>query len=296
VTPRLVHRVAEYRALCDELRARGRRIGLVPTLGALHHGHQALMRAAGGVADEVVVTIFVNPTQFAPGEDFERYPRDLASDLARCAEAGVSLVFAPEVGEIYPAGDSTRVQVRGLTEAWCGVSRPGHFEGVATVVTKLLVATGECSAVFGRKDYQQLQVIKRLVADLLLPVQVVEHPTVREADGLAASSRNRYLSAEERARALALPQALALLCRRFAEGERDAARLGALLTARLAQADLDLEYAALVGSADLRPVLHGDVSPGQVSVLLAARVGTTRLIDNVVLGGDLVPPCEGPAS
>jgi pantoate--beta-alanine ligase len=296
VNPRLVHGVAEYRALCDEWRGRGRRIGLVPTLGALHHGHQALMRAARGVADEVVVTIFVNPTQFGPGEDFERYPRDLSGDLARCAEAGVSTVFAPELGEMYPPGEATRVSVRGLTEAWCGASRPGHFDGVTTVVTKLLVATGACHAVFGRKDYQQLQVIKRLVSDLLLPVRVLEHPTVRDADGLASSSRNRYLSAEERATALALPRALALVCRRFAQGERDAARLSALLMARLASAELKLEYASLVGSRDLRPVSHGQIEPGEVSVLLAARVGSTRLIDNAVLGEDVIPVSEEPPS
>jgi pantoate--beta-alanine ligase len=262
---------------------------LVPTLGALHHGHQALMRAARELGERVIVSIFVNPTQFGPGEDFERYPRDLAADLAVCADAGVHVVFAPERHEIYPAGEATRVSVSGLTEAWCGASRPGHFEGVATVVTKLFAATGPCSAVFGRKDYQQLQVVKRLTLDLLLPVRVVEHPTVRDADGLATSSRNRYLSPSERERALALPRALAVVGRQFSQGERDAERLQALIARELSTPDLDLEYAALVGSRDLRPVSRGPIGPGEATVLVAARVGTTRLIDNIMLGVDLPP-------
>jgi pantoate--beta-alanine ligase len=261
----------------------------VPTLGALHHAHQGLMRAAREVADHVAVSIFVNPTQFGPGEDFQRYPRDLPADLAACEAAGVALVFAPELSEIYPPGESTRVRVSGLTDNWCGKSRPGHFEGVATVVTKLFAATGPCAAVFGRKDYQQLQVVKRLVRDLLLPVQVVEHATLRDGDGLAASSRNRYLSPDERARALALPRALGFMARAFQGGERDARRLQESLTRQLAGAELALEYAALVDSQNLVPLTDGDLAPGQAAVLLAARVGSTRLIDNTVLGVD-VPP------
>jgi pantoate--beta-alanine ligase len=254
------------------------------------------MQAARGVADAVVVSIFVNPTQFGPGEDYQRYPRDLPGDLARCGEMGVDVVFAPDLGEIYPVGDATRVNVRGLTEAWCGASRPGHFEGVATVVTKLFAATGACSAVFGRKDYQQLQVIKRLTTDLLLPVRIVERATVREADGLAASSRNRYLGPEERQRALALPRALARVSHAFARGERDAARLTQLLTTTLAQAGVQVEYAALVDSSDLRPLTAGQLASGQACVLLAARVGTTRLIDNLVLGVDEPPVCSEQAT
>ncbi len=287
--PRLVTTVAEYRGTCDELRREGHRLGLVPTLGALHHAHQALMRFAREQADRVIVSIFVNPTQFGPGEDFERYPRDLPGDLAACEAAGVDLVFAPEKREMYPAGEATRVHVSRLTEAWCGAVRPGHFEGVATVVTKLFAATGPSISVFGRKDYQQLQVIRRLTEDLLLPVSVIEHPTLRDPDGLATSSRNRYLGATERARALALPRALALVCDAFAAGEREASRLSGLLSTALANADLDLQYAALVDSRDLRPVSNGEISPGQVAVLLAARVGATRLIDNVVLGVDAAP-------
>lgn len=289
MSPRLVTALAEYRGACDEIRSSGEALGFVPTLGALHHGHQALMRTAREHAGRVAVSIFVNPTQFGPSEDFQRYPRDLAGDLAACAAAGVDLVFAPAVGEIYPPGDATRVRVGGVTDGWEGVSRPGHFEGVATVVAKLLSATGPCVAVFGRKDYQQLQVIKRLVTDLLLPVRVVEHPTVRDADGLATSSRNRYLSALERARALAIPRALAAVAQAFGAGERQRQRLADLLADRLARADLAVEYAALVDSSTLTALGSSSVEPGQGSVLVAARVGSTRLIDNTVLGVDAPP-------
>jgi pantoate--beta-alanine ligase len=289
MSPRLVTTVAEYRALCDELRQKGHRVGLVPTLGALHHAHQALMRAARGAADRVCVSIFVNPTQFGPNEDFNRYPRDLTGDIAACEAAGVDVVFAPSVSEIYPPGEATRVSVRGLTENYCGKSRPGHFDGVATVVAKLFAATGACSAVFGRKDYQQLQVVRRMAMDLLLPVTIVEHPTVRDADGLAASSRNRYLSPEERARALALPRALGAAAAAFEAGEREGQVLAERVQASLAGADIALEYAALVDSHDLSPLLAGPVSTGRAAVLLAARVGNTRLIDNLVLGLDVAP-------
>jgi pantoate--beta-alanine ligase len=289
MSPRVVTTVAEYRAVCDELRQRGHRVGLVPTLGALHHGHRALMVAARGSADRVMVSIFVNPTQFGPNEDFNRYPRDLPGDVAVCEAAGVDVVFAPVVSEIYPSGEATRVSVKGLTDDYCGKSRPGHFDGVATVVTKLFAATGACSAVFGRKDYQQLQVVRRLTTDLLLPVTIVEHPTVRDADGLATSSRNRYLSPAERARALALPRALGAAAQAFEAGERRAKALSELVRASLAQEGVALEYAALVDSHDLSPLLEGEVSAGQAAVLVAARVGNTRLIDNTVLGVD-VPP------
>jgi pantoate--beta-alanine ligase len=287
--PRLFTTLGEYRSACDELRRQGQRLGLVPTLGALHHAHQALMRTARVAADRVAVTIFVNPTQFGPNEDFQRYPRDLEGDLAACEAAGVDLVFAPGLSEIYPPGEATRVRVSGLTDDWCGKSRPGHFEGVATVVTKLFAASGPCTAVFGRKDYQQLQVVKRLTADLLLPVTIVEHPTQRDADGLATSSRNRYLSASERARALALPRMLAGAGAAFQAGERSAERLAAVVAGGLGHADIEIEYAALVDSRALTPITSGEVAPGQAAVLVAARVGGTRLIDNTVLGVDAPP-------
>ena len=292
MSPKLVQTLSEYRAVCDGLRGGGRRLGFVPTLGALHHAHQALMLAARGVADHVAVSIFVNPTQFGPGEDFQRYPRDLEGDLALCAAAGVDVVFAPEASEIYPRGEATRVIVSRLADNWCGKSRPGHFEGVATVVTKLFAATGACTAVFGRKDYQQLQVVKRLAQDLLLPVTVVEHPTQRDPDGLATSSRNRYLSAPDRLRALGLPRALAAVAGAFDAGERDAARLIEIVRASLGRESLAVEYAALVDSRDLTELAAGRIETGQGAVLIAARVGSTRLIDNTVLGIDIPPRVE----
>ncbi|MBM4363739.1 MAG: pantoate--beta-alanine ligase, partial [Deltaproteobacteria bacterium] len=175
--PRVLGTVAELRAFADGVRGGGARLGLVPTMGALHAGHRALMAEAARRADVVVVTIFVNPTQFGPGEDLAKYPRDLPRDLEVSAAEGVAAVFAPSVDEMYPAGERTRVEVTGLTRHLCGASRPGHFGGVATVVTKLFAAAGPCTAVFGKKDYQQLQVVKRLAADLLLPVEVVGLPT-----------------------------------------------------------------------------------------------------------------------
>jgi pantoate--beta-alanine ligase len=289
VSPRLIRSLGEYRQACDTFRGAGERVGLVPTLGALHHAHQALMRAARLESERVVVTIFVNPTQFGPGEDFERYPRDLSGDLALCQAAGVDLVFAPERAEMYPPGDATRVSVSGLTEGLCGPFRPGHFSGVATIVTKLFAATGACTAVFGRKDYQQLQVIQRLTRDLLLPVRIVEHPTERDPDGLATSSRNRYLSAAERERALSVPRALSAVSERFAAGERDAEQLTALLRAELGRAELAIEYAELASAKELERVAAGLVEPGQVGAFIAVRVGSTRLIDNLILGVDRAP-------
>jgi len=294
LNPRLIRSLGEYRQACDAFRSAGERVGLVPTLGALHHAHQALMRTARRESDRVVVTIFVNPTQFGPGEDFERYPRDLSADLAVCAAVGVDLVFAPERVDMYPPGEATRVSVSGLTEGLCGPYRPGHFTGVASIVTKLLAATGTCTAVFGRKDYQQLQVIQRLTRDLLLPVQIVEQPTQRDPDGLATSSRNRYLSAAERERALGVPRALTAVCERFAAGERDAARLTDVLAGELGRAELSIEYAELSTARELQSVATGLVQPGQVGAFIAVRVGSTRLIDNVILGVDRAP--LGPSS
>jgi pantoate--beta-alanine ligase len=295
MSPRLIRSLDEYRAACDQLRTAGERLGLVPTLGALHHAHQALMRAARQASDRVAVTIFVNPTQFGPGEDFERYPRDLSADLALCDEAGVDLVFAPDLSAVYPPGAATRVSVSGLTEGLCGPFRPGHFTGVATVVTKLFAATGACTAVFGRKDYQQLRVIQRLVRDLLLPVRILEHPTERDPDGLATSSRNRYLSGPERARALAVPRALSAVCEHFAAGGRDAAQLEALLAAELGRAELSIEYAELATTGDLQRFAAGQVEPAEVGAFVAVRVGSTRLIDNVVLGVDRAPIARSPS-
>ncbi len=213
-SPAVIPTAAAFRDACDKARAEGRRVALVPTMGALHRGHLALMEEARrrvGADGLVAVSIFVNPTQFGPNEDFSRYPRELDADVARCASVGVDAVFAPPPSEMYPAGDQTRVRVPELAGPMCGVSRPVHFEGVATVVTKLLALTGPCVAVFGRKDYQQFRVISRLTTDLFLPAEIVGLPTIREPDGLALSSRNRYLATADRQRAVAIPTALRAL-------------------------------------------------------------------------------------
>jgi pantoate--beta-alanine ligase len=293
VTPRLVTSAQEFRAACGELRSRSPRgadrgLALVPTMGALHAGHRALMRRGASEADAVAVTIFVNPTQFGPNEDFTRYPRDLASDLAACAAEEVALVFAPEPKEMYPAGDATRVRVARLSEGLCGKSRPGHFEGVATIVAKLFALAGPCTAIFGRKDYQQLKVVERLARDLLLPVNVLGHPTQRDTDGLALSSRNRFLGADERETALAVPRALATAAAAFEAGERDPGRLVAAAAEVLGASALKRDYLELLDAEELSP-LRGDIVGGQAALFIAAYAGNTRLIDNHVLGADDPP-------
>jgi pantoate--beta-alanine ligase len=255
-------------------------------MGALHEGHRTLMRGGQREAGAVAVTIFVNPTQFGPSEDFARYPRDLDSDVAACAAEGVELVFAPPPEEMYPPGDATRVRVERLTERLCGPFRPGHFEGVATVVAKLFNLAGDCRAIFGRKDYQQLKVIERLARDLLLPVTIVGYPTVRDADGLALSSRNRYLSPEERQRALAVPRALARATSAHAAGERDPERLRQSAQAELAASDIRLDYLEVLDAEELAPPARAGAALG---VFIAGHVGKTRLIDNSILGVDAPP-------
>jgi pantoate--beta-alanine ligase len=281
--------IAEFRAACDAVRASGARLGFVPTMGALHAGHLHLVRVARRHAERVAVSIFVNPTQFGPNEDFSRYPRDLGRDVELLASAGADLVLAPSPAEMYPAGEQTRVRVAGLTDHLCGPFRPGHFEGVATVVTKLFAVAGPCTAVFGRKDYQQLKVIERLVGDLLLPVQVVGEPTVRDADGLALSSRNAYLSAEERRRALAIPRALAAAAAAFRGGERLARSLIEPVREALREAGLRPDYAEIADPDALFPLDPGAVVGDRALIALAAFCGTTRLIDNLVLGEDAAP-------
>jgi pantoate--beta-alanine ligase len=272
------------------VRAGGGRLGLVPTMGALHAGHAALMHEAARRADHVAVTIFVNPTQFGPGEDLDRYPRDLEGDLRVCERAGVRTVFAPPASEMYPLGERTRVRVEGLTAGLCGARRPGHFEGVTTIVAKLFAVAGPCVAVFGRKDYQQLRVIERMTQELLLPVEVVGHPTVREADGLALSSRNRYLDDDARRRALSIPRSLGQAVRQFAQGERRAGVLSAGVVAAIEGAGGRVDYADVADAASLAP-LPSNAEAGEGAVLaVAAFFGTTRLIDNVVFGED--PPPE----
>jgi pantoate--beta-alanine ligase len=285
-----IHRtVLDFRAACDAARAAGARLGFVPTMGALHAGHLHLVRVARRHADRVAVSIFVNPTQFGPNEDFSRYPRNLERDVELLAGAGADLVLAPSADEVYPKGEKTRVRVSGLSEHLCGPFRPGHFEGVATVVTKLLAIAGPCTAVFGRKDYQQLKIIERLARDLLLPVSVVGEPTVRDVDGLALSSRNAYLSAEERARALAIPRALAEAAAAFAAGQRRAGALIEPVRAALGAAGLRPDYAEIADADELFPLAPDAPVGDRALIALAAFCGTTRLIDNLVLGEDAAP-------
>lgn len=277
-----IETIAELRSACEQARAQGRRVGLVPTMGFLHEGHRSLMRAAREACEFVVVTIFVNPLQFGAGEDLDHYPRDLTGDLAQCDLEGVDAVFAPSVAEMYPSGPPlTTVHVDGLTADLCGAARPTHFDGVATVVTKLFSITGACTAYFGRKDAQQLAVITRMVEDLNFPVRIVGCPIVREADGLARSSRNAYLSAEQRRAALVLSRALRAAAGAVAAGERDTRALGDLVRGLVAsEPGVALEYVETRSAHDVTPI--GTID-GEVLVALAAKVGETRLIDNVTL-------------
>jgi len=231
----------------------------------------------------------VNPTQFGPKEDLARYPRDFEGDVALCAQERVSLVFAPDVPEMYPPGERTRVRVSGLTDPLCGASRPGHFEGVATVVAKLFAVAGPCVAVFGKKDYQQLQVIRRMTRDLLLPVEIVGHPTVRESDGLALSSRNAYLGPDERRRAVSIPRGLALAVRRFQSGERRVAALREAVDTSLHDAALRADYVTIADADELTPFDDAAAVGDRALLAIAAFCGSTRLIDNVVLGEDEAP-------
>jgi pantoate--beta-alanine ligase len=278
-----------FREACEQARRAGQQVGLVPTMGALHEGHIALVRRATARAGFVVVSIFVNPAQFGPNEDFARYPRSLERDVAMCAEAGAQLVFAPAVETMYPAAEQTRVRVGALAEPLCGATRPGHFEGVATVVAKFFALCGPCVAVFGRKDYQQLKVIERMARDLLMPVEVVGHRTIREADGLAMSSRNRYLSEEQRSQAAQIPRALSAAVRAFAQGERRAGELREIVRAPIGAVARSIDYVEVADPDSLRPLADGELTSERALVALAARVGQARLIDNVVLGEDPAP-------
>ena len=286
---RVVTTAREMRAACDAARATPARVGLVPTMGALHRGHASLIEQAARRAGFVAVSIFVNPTQFGPNEDLARYPRTLDADVELARAAGASLVFAPPPEEMYPPGDETRVRVGRTADHLCGPHRPGHFEGVATVVAKFFAITGPCLAAFGRKDYQQLRVVARVIADLHLPVELVPVPTEREPDGLALSSRNRYLSPGDRDRALAIARGLAAAVRAFEAGERRAGALRALAREPVAASFDAVDYVE-VADADTVVPLDDDADAGRRAVVaVAARLGTTRLIDNVVLGEDAAP-------
>ena len=257
-------------------------------MGALHAGHMALVDEATRLgATTRVLSIFVNPLQFGPSEDFARYPRTFDADLERCAAHGVDVVYAPAPSTMYPEGFQTQVAVQQLTQRWEGAFRPEHFRGVTTVVAKLLIAVGPCLSVFGRKDYQQWRVIERLVRDLGLPVEVAGLRTVREADGLALSSRNRYLDDRQRTRALAIVEGLRAAQRAYAAGVRASEQLVALARAPIEQAFDKIDYVALVDGDTLEPASSPE--PSDPLVLVAAHLGTTRLIDNLRLGSDPAP-------
>lgn len=278
--PVLVRTKAQVRAAVARARTEGKAIRCVPTMGFLHEGHGALIDRAVADGGFVVVTIFVNPIQFGPGEDYDRYPRDLERDMAFCAARGADLVFAPSVEEMYGPEHSTRVEVSGVSEGLCGARRPGHFAGVATVVAKLFNIVAPDTAYFGRKDAQQAAVIKRMTADLDFPVEIVVVPTVREPDGLAMSSRNTYLTPEERALAPALYRALCEGLRLLDGGERSAAAVAAAVRAAVeAAGGFDLEYVEVVHPETMRPLTRVE---DRALIALAARLGKARLIDNVL--------------
>jgi pantoate--beta-alanine ligase len=276
---RTIRSIAELRA---ELNDAPRPVGLVPTMGFFHDGHLSLMRAAREANATVVVSLFVNPAQFGPNEDLEAYPRDERRDLEMAEAQGVDIVFAPSVEEIYPAGFDTTVEVGGLTEPLDGAARPGHFKGVTTVVTKLLNIVGPDAAYFGQKDAQQALVIHKLVADLNMPVRIEVCPTIREPDGLAMSSRNAYLSDEERIRATGLSRALRAAEQAVERGEVDAAAVIAAARQELDEAGIEPEYLELRSATDLTPAERVN---GSTLLAVAARVGRARLIDNTMLKG-----------
>jgi pantoate--beta-alanine ligase len=284
---RTIRTVAELRAWLGNVRAEGRTVGLVPTMGAFHAGHHSLMRAARSEQDSVVVSLFVNPAQFNDSHDLAAYPRTEANDAAEAAELGIDVLFAPAVSEMYPDGFATTVQVSGLSETFEGAERgPGHFTGVCTVVNKLLNIVGPDVAYFGQKDAQQVAVVRRMVRDLDMPVRIEVLPTVREPDGLALSSRNVRLSPDDRARALGLSRALNAAAAVVAAGERSADRIREAALAELG--DVRAEYLAIVDPVTFAPLR---TVSARTLVAIAAQVGPVRLIDNIVL--EPVPVATG---
>lgn len=277
----VISTIADLRGHLDAVRAAGATVGFAPTMGALHDGHLSLAAAAAEQCDVVVMSIFVNPTQFGEGEDFSAYPRQLELDLELAQDAGVDVVFTPSVEEMYPADATTTVHVAGLTEMFEGDSRPGHFDGVATIVAKLFAIVGPCRAYFGEKDFQQLAVVTRMAADLDLPVEVVGCPIVREPDGLAMSSRNVYLTPPEREAATVLHRSLRAARAMVEAGERDRAILEAHIASIIdAEPLAELDYVAVVDPVTLqRPDVLA--SGSSVRILLVARVGIPRLLDNL---------------
>jgi len=290
-TPELLATPADLRQRSLQWHAAGMSVGMVPTMGALHAGHRALIDRAVAENDRVVVTIFVNPAQFGPTEDFARYPRTIEADLALLGAAGVHAAFVPSVDAMYPPGLVTRLDITGpLGDRLEGASRPGHFNGVALIVTKLLVAGLPDRAYFGQKDAQQCAVVRHLARDFDTGVEIVVCPTVRDTDGLAISSRNVYLSQEERVRARAIPSSLASAIAQFEAGERDASALATTVRSCLENKGLDVDYVAVVKAEDFTEV---EKAAPTNQIVLAARIGGTRLIDVVRLGVDTAPVGRG---
>ncbi|MFP5327548.1 MAG: pantoate--beta-alanine ligase [Acidimicrobiia bacterium] len=275
----VIHRIEDFRAALEDERRAGRRVGLVPTMGALHEGHVSLVVRAARECEIAAITIFVNPLQFGAGEDFGSYPRTLEADVAKASAAGARFAFAPPIEEMYPGEVATSIRVAGVSERLEGASRPGHFDGVATVVAKLFNIAGPCTAYFGEKDWQQLALVRRMARDLSAPVDIVGCETVREPDGLAMSSRNSYLSAEERSAATVLYRALCAGRDAVAGGERAADAIGRTMAGVIDSEPLaTLDYAEAVDAASLEPI---QTLSGEVRLLVAARLGKARLIDNM---------------
>ena len=272
--------LAEMSEWSEDMRALGERIAFVPTMGALHAGHLSLLSAAREHGDSVVLSIFVNPTQFGPNEDLARYPRDLEGDLAKAESVGTDIAFVPEAKDMYPPEAQTFIEVREVSQGLCGERRPGHFVGVATVVAKLFGIVRPHAALFGEKDFQQLAVIRRMVADLYLPVEIVGRPTLREQDGLAMSSRNAYLSPADRIRALAIWQGLSAAREQFLAGTRNATELVNTALAVMKDRVDRIDYVEIRDADSLRPVERVERA---AVMLAAAHVGATRLIDNLRL-------------
>lgn len=276
---RIISDISEARQAVRELQSRGKRVGLVPTMGALHAGHVSLIEAARRECEAVAVTIFVNPTQFGPNEDYSKYPRPIEADIDACRRTGAEIVFTPQVDAMYPSKPLTTIHVAKMADGLCGKFRPGHFDGVATVVSKLFHVLPTDAAYFGQKDYQQLMIIKQMVSDLNIPIDIVGCPIVRESDGLAMSSRNVYLNPAERKQATSLSRGLFAAMEQVKRGEREAAQLVAGVRSIISKAGpATIEYVEVVDAATLEPLHTIDRA---ARICLAVRIGACRLIDNV---------------
>jgi pantoate--beta-alanine ligase len=279
---KLIETTVAMQKECEELRLSGKTIALVPTMGFFHEGHLELMRVGRRLADILAISIFVNPTQFGPSEDFQAYPRDMEGDLAGARDMGVDLVFSPPVEEMYPDGHQTSIVVERVTKRLCGLSRPGHFDGVTTVVAKLFNIVKPHLAIFGEKDYQQLTVVKRMVKDLDMDIRIIGVPTVREPDGLAMSSRNSYLNPDERESALCLRKSLDLAREMFSQGKKDAQKMReAVEKLILSHPFTEIDYVSVCDPMTLEDV---DRIGGEAILALAVKVGNARLIDNCLIG------------